>query len=97
LTILAPTDAAFANATSTPVADLIQNVTYVRDLLNRHIVPGNVYSPLSVSNLTTLGNESLHVITNGNNETFIDGALVLTRNNTLAANGVLHVIDQLLL
>ncbi len=92
LTLLAPNNTAFADllGSSTDAS----NATFVRDLLSRLIVRGNLYLPSLNSTVATWSNETLQIKIAGNT-TIVGGATVL-KANELASNGVIHIIDRVL-
>ncbi|WP_266368467.1 fasciclin domain-containing protein [Tellurirhabdus rosea] len=101
-TVFAPNDAAFqaagyanASAISTAPIDALQRI-----LLN-HVVPGRIYSNnLSTGNVTSAGNGTLAVTVGGSGVTVksngIPTAANVTRANQTGTNGVVHVIDRVL-
>jgi uncharacterized surface protein with fasciclin (FAS1) repeats len=103
ITVFAPTDAAFQAALT---ALNLQNVSQIQDatlvsILQKHIVgSGRVFSSdLVPGNVATL-NGNVTVAAAGNGFTVRGGsgtAANITAANILATNGVVHVIDQVLL
>lgn len=103
ITVFAPTDAAFQAALT---ALNLQNVSQITDatlvsILQKHIVgTGRVFSSdLAPGNVATL-NGNVTVAAAGNGFTVRGGtgtAANITAANILATNGVVHVIDQVLL
>ncbi len=107
VTVFAPTDAAFTAAVPSirSVADVsAMPVDSLRKILTYHVVPGRVYSPLITagSSLTTAQGGT---ITAGTSTTALTvtgrrnggTASNLTAPDITASNGVVHVIDRLLL
>ncbi|KAF0095994.1 MAG: hypothetical protein E1N59_770 [Puniceicoccaceae bacterium 5H] len=98
-TVFAPTDAAFA-AISDTVAGLTND--QLVEVLQHHIVPGKVYQsevPLDTE-ITTLSGGTIDVgMMDGQlmvtSET--DNSAHITATNVMASNGVIHVIDTVLL
>lgn len=98
LTVLAPTDEAFAKLPAGTVEELLkpENKAMLRKVLLNHIVRGNVDST-AVSKLTTartLAGTRLPVKVEGGNVSI--GGATVTAADVLARNGVIHVIDQVL-
>jgi uncharacterized surface protein with fasciclin (FAS1) repeats len=107
ITVFAPTDAAFTAAVPSirSVADVsAMPVDSLRKILTYHVVPGRVYSPLITagSSITTLQGGT---VTAGTSTTALTvtgrrnggTASTITLPDVTASNGVVHVIDRLLL
>ena len=95
-TVFAPTDEAFAKLPDGTVEALLADPTALARVLTHHLVPGRVFArDLSgvVSTTTAAGYPVLFDLT--------DGAKIneanITATNILATNGVVHVIDEVLL
>lgn len=95
LTVFVPNNAAFqaiaATAANLTVAQLSSVLTY-------HVIPGTVaYSTtLKSGSVRTLNGQSLNIRVESNGTVFVNQARV-TAADILVANGVLHVIDSVLL
>lgn len=98
-TVFAPSDAAFAKLPAGTVADLVkpENRAQLTAILTLHVMPGKVMaadvkgkkvSPASVNG------EALHV--DGTNGVIVNGAKV-TSADIACTNGVIHVIDTVIL
>ena len=98
-TVFAPSDAAFAKLPAGTVADLVkpENKAKLTAILTLHVMPGKVMaadvkgkkvSPASVNG------EALHV--DGTNGLTVNGATV-TNADIACTNGVIHVIDTVIL
>ena len=97
LTLFAPTDAAFDLLPAGTVAALLADIPQLTDILKHHVVAANVpSSALSNSQVVTtlLGTDVIVTINGGN--VYIDNAMV-TVADIVADNGVVHVIDAVLL
>lgn len=96
-TLFAPTDAAFAALPAGTVAALLDDIPALRDILLYHALSGEVKSSdLSDGMLaTTINGKDVTVILNTNG-VFINNARV-TMADIQASNGVVHVIDAVLL
>jgi len=98
LTVFAPTDDAFAALPEGTLASLLEpeNKDKLVEILQYHVVPGNaVSSGLSSGMVDTLLGEKLDVeVTDGG--VTVNGAAV-TAADILANNGVVHVIDKVLI
>jgi uncharacterized surface protein with fasciclin (FAS1) repeats len=97
-TVFAPTDAAFAKLPKGTVEDLLkpENKAKLTAILTYHVVPGKV-TAADVSKLTaakTVQGGSVRVSTMGG--VMIDNAHVTTAD-VAASNGVIHIIDTVLM
>ena len=98
-TVFAPTDAAFAKLPKGTVEDLLkpENKAKLTAILTYHVVPGKVLAA-DVAKMTaakTVQGGSAKVSTMGGG-VMIDAAHV-TRTDIAASNGVIHVIDSVLM
>jgi uncharacterized surface protein with fasciclin (FAS1) repeats len=98
-TVFAPTDAAFAKLPKGTVEDLLkpENKAKLTAILTYHVVPGKV-TAAEVTKLTaakTVQGGAVKVSASGGGVT-IDKAKVTTADVT-ASNGVIHVIDTVLM
>jgi len=99
LTVFAPTDAAFAKLPTGTVESLLEpkNREQLAAILRLHVVRGRVLAKdvVALHEVATLGGEHVKVsVTDG--AVSIGGAHV-ARTDLLAGNGVLHVIDSVIL
>lgn len=96
-TIFAPTDRAFAALPAGTVELLLrpENKKLLQRLLTYHVVSGNLTAnDLKTGGLKTLGG-GLAVLTNGNKVIVNDASV--TQANIQASNGVIHVVDRVLM
>jgi LPXTG-motif cell wall-anchored protein len=96
-TVFAPTDAAFAKLPPATLNSLLQDRARLRAVLTYHVVPGKV-TAADVAGLTsakTVQGEDLKVSAAGG-RVAINNAGV-TQADIMADNGVIHVIDTVLL
>ena len=96
-TVFAPTDAAFNALPLGTIAALLNDLPQLTDILLHHVVGDSVMSGM-LSNaqvVTTLLGDDVTVTIN-NSGVFIDNAMV-TVADIVADNGVVHVIDAVLL
>jgi len=98
-TVFAPTDAAFAKLPAGTVENLLkpENKAQLTAILTHHVVPGNIPSSAVVGKTTdvkTVNGTSLTV--NGTNGVKVGNANVVAAD-VAASNGVIHVIDTVLL
>ena len=96
-TVFAPTDAAFNNLPAGTVTSLLNDIPALTDILLHHVVGDSVMSGMLSNNqivTTLLGTDVTVTINNG--MVYIDNAMV-TVADIVADNGVVHVIDAVLL
>jgi uncharacterized surface protein with fasciclin (FAS1) repeats len=98
-TVFAPTDEAFAKLPAGTVATLLkpENRSQLVDILKLHVVAGRVYSGDAVAAGTapTLQGEAVTISTSGQGAKVNSANLLATDID--ASNGVIHVIDAVLL
>ena len=98
-TVFAPTNEAFAKLPAATLKELLQpqNVGKLKAILTYHVVAGSVHAKdlRNGEMVTTLEGQKLRVTVNRAG-VFIDGAKVTTADVD-ASNGVVHVIDSVLL
>jgi len=96
-TVFAPTDAAFAALPAGTLDALLADVPALTDVLLYHVVGGefDAAAVTSESLLTTLQGADVKVVVDGGVVT-VGGALV-TMTDVQASNGVIHVIDAVLI
>ncbi len=97
LTVFAPTDEAFAKLPAGTVERLLQNPEQLRAILAYHVVPGKVLAADAVrmQAANTVQGAPIRVTTSGRTVK-INDSTVLTPN-VMASNGVIHVIDTVLM
>ncbi len=99
LTVFAPTDDAFGKLPAGTVETLLQpeNRAKLASILKYHVVPGRIYSEdaLAAGSARTLQGESIQIGRSGDSATVNDANLVATDLD--ASNGVIHVIDSVIL
>jgi uncharacterized surface protein with fasciclin (FAS1) repeats len=96
-TLFAPTDAAFNLLPAGTVTALLNDIPALTDILKHHVVADSVMSSMLSNNqivTTLLGTAATVTISGGN--VYIDNAMV-TFADLVADNGVVHVIDAVLL
>jgi uncharacterized surface protein with fasciclin (FAS1) repeats len=97
LTVFAPTDAAFAAVPKATLAELGKNPAKLKAVLLYHVVKGDV-TAAQVTKLTSAktlegGSVPIHV-TSG--KVYVGDAQV-TKTNVITSNGVIHVINHVLI
>jgi transforming growth factor-beta-induced protein len=97
LTVFAPTDAAFAKLGSRTISTLLANPDLLRKVLLYHVVPGKVMAAdvVNLASANTLQGSSVAISVAGG-KVKINNATV-TATDIGAANGVIHVIDSVIL
>ena len=95
-TVFAPSDEAFAQLPAGTVESLLADPAKLAKVLTYHVVPGRVSSAdvVGLASAPTVNGEKLSVSVNGGVQ--IDGATVISADIE-ASNGVIHVIDKVLL
>jgi uncharacterized surface protein with fasciclin (FAS1) repeats len=98
LTVFAPTDAAFAALPAGTVEALLANIGELQNILLYHVASGSVLSTdlTNGQEIPTLTFFPPLVVTIDNNGVMINNAMV-TVADIVADNGVIHVIDAVLL
>jgi uncharacterized surface protein with fasciclin (FAS1) repeats len=98
-TVLAPTDAAFAKLPAGTVESLLkpENKEKLVQILKLHVIPGRVYSEsvMKLSEAATLEGSKISIVADRGTVT-IGGATISTTDID-AKNGVVHVIDAVIL
>jgi len=98
-TVFAPTDEAFAKLPAGTVESLLQpeNIDTLKAILTYHVVPGRVPAAkvVKLSSASTLNGQRVDITVN-NGTVMVDGAKVVTADVN-ATNGVIHVIDTVIL
>jgi uncharacterized surface protein with fasciclin (FAS1) repeats len=97
LTVFAPTDAAFAKVPKKTLAALGKNKAQLKAVLLYHVVKGKVTAAQAgmLTSATTLEGAALPIRTSGG-KVFVGGAQVV-KADVMASNGVIHVINKVLL
>jgi LPXTG-motif cell wall-anchored protein len=96
-TVFAPTDAAFAKLPPGTLDSLLANPAQLRAVLTYHVVPGRVTAAqvAGLSTATTVQGEPIRITATGGTVR-INNATV-TQADVMASNGVIHVVDTVLL
>lgn len=96
-TVFAPTDQAFSKLPAGTVDSLLQNKSKLKDILLYHVVRGDVRAAdvVKMDSADTVQGESLSIKTS-NGKVMVNNAQVIMPDIE-AANGVIHVIDTVLL
>ncbi len=95
-TVFAPTDAAFAKLPAGALDALVKDKEKLAAVLTYHVVPGKVMAAqVKPGDVKTVQGQSLNVSTKGGS-VMVDDAKV-TKTDIGASNGVIHVIDTVIL
>jgi len=96
-TVFAPTDAAFAKVPKSTLAALGKNQAELKKVLLYHVVAGKVTAAqvVKLTSAKTLEGSSVSIRVSGR-KAYVNGALV-TKANVMASNGVIHVINKVLI
>ncbi len=98
-TVFAPTDEAFAKLPAGTLEDLLkpENKAKLTAILTYHVVAGKVLAAdaVKLDKATTVNGAEADINVNGSTVT-IDGATI-TATDVAASNGVIHVIDTVML
>jgi len=95
-TVFAPTDAAFAKIPKADLDALLKDKAKLTAVLTYHVVPGRVLAAdVKPGAVKTAQGQSLTVKADSG-KVMVDGA-TLTATDIVASNGVIHVIDSVVL
>ena len=94
-TVFAPTDAAFAKVPKADLDALLANKEKLAAVLTYHVVPGKVMAKdVKAGEVKSVQGSNLTLTTSGGVK--VDGANVV-KTDIVADNGVIHVIDSVVL
>lgn len=97
-TVFAPTDDAFAMIGEETLTALIENPEVLSAILLQHVVEGEVASTaaftLNGQSATTLAEEAIPLLINDSLNSLLFGGATVTVKDIYATNGVIHVIDM---
>jgi len=96
-TVFAPTDAAFAKVPKATLASLAKDKAKLRAVLLYHVVKGKVTAAqaMKLRSAKTLEGTSVSIAVRGGK--VIVGGAIVTKPNVTASNGVVHVINRVLI
>ncbi len=95
-TVFAPTDAAFAKIPQADLEALLKDKAKLTSVLTYHVVPGKVMArDVKPGAVKTVQGSAFNVRAAGG-KVMVDGATVTT-TDIAASNGVIHVIDSVIL
>ena len=95
-TVFAPTDAAFAKLPAGTIESLLNDKEKLAQVLTYHVVPGKVTAAhVKPGDVKTVQGQPLRVRADGG-AVMVNNARV-TKTDIMASNGVIHVIDTVVL
>ncbi|MCG8422248.1 MAG: fasciclin domain-containing protein [Proteobacteria bacterium] len=96
LTVFAPTDEAFAKLPAGTLDSLLKDKEKLTAILTYHVVPGKVMASdvMGLTSANTLNGQSVPIDTSNGVRV---GAANVVKTDIVARNGVIHVIDTVLL
>ena len=98
-TVFAPTDAAFAKLPAGTVDSLLkaENLDQLTAILTYHVVPGAVTAEqvVGLTEAATVNGQSIDISLSGETVMVDDATVIVT--DIMATNGVIHVIDGVIL
>ena len=97
-TVFAPTDEAFAALPEGTLDGLLADTDALTAVLTYHVVPGKVLAAdvVGLSSATSVQGEDIAIAVDGGN-VVLNGNATVTATDVEAGNGVVHVIDQVIL
>ena len=97
LTVFAPTNAAFAALGQETIDALLKDTEKLKGILTYHVVAGAVYAePLAASSMQKTVNGAEFKVEKFNGKLYVNQAQIVVKN-VMASNGVIHVIDAVIL
>ena len=95
-TVFAPTDEAFAELPAGTVQGLLKDIPKLTQILTFHVVPGKIMAAdvVKLTSAKTVQGQNVTIV--AQNGVTVNGAKVITPNIE-ADNGVIHVIDRVIL
>ncbi|UQN10064.1 fasciclin domain-containing protein [Deinococcus sp. QL22] len=96
-TVFAPTNAAFAKVPQDQLNALLNDPAALRALLLYHVVPGRVTAAqvVTLNSAKTVNGANVTIAVNGGTVTINDSTVTAT--DIRASNGIIHVIDTVLM
>jgi uncharacterized surface protein with fasciclin (FAS1) repeats len=98
-TVFAPTNAAFAKLPKSTLNAVAEDPALLKTVLKYHVVKGKVPAAkvvtLNGKSVKTLAGQSVKVSVRGG-KVFLNGSTRITKTDVMASNGVIHVIDKVL-
>jgi uncharacterized surface protein with fasciclin (FAS1) repeats len=99
-TVFAPTDEAFAKLGKETINEVLKDKKKLTQILTYHVVPGNVLArdaiKLAGKGAKTVQGQEIGISVK-DNKVMLNGQATVIKANIRCSNGVIHVIDQVLL
>ena len=99
-TVFAPTNAAFKKLPKSTLAAVGEDRALLKKVLTYHVVKGKVPAAkvvtLNGKSVKTLSGQTVKVSVRGGN-VFLNGSTRVTKTDVLASNGVIHVVNKVLI
>ena len=97
-TVFAPTDAAFAKLPAAQLKALMRDKSKLRAMLMYHVVPGTMTASqvMGMTDATTAQGAMIAIRMDGSH-VMLNGTTTVTSSDIKAKNGVIHVIDTVLM
>jgi uncharacterized surface protein with fasciclin (FAS1) repeats len=97
-TVFAPTDDAFAKLPEGTVESLLNDIPALTDILLYHVVAGEVLAAdvVNLESATSVQGSDIAISVDGGN-VFLNGEAQVVATDIAASNGVIHVIDTVIL
>jgi uncharacterized surface protein with fasciclin (FAS1) repeats len=97
-TVFAPTNAAFAKVPKATLTALGKDKAKLKAVLLFHVVKGRVPASkvVKLKSAKTLNGASVKIAVKGGN-VYLNGSTRVTKTDVMASNGIIHVIDRVLL
>jgi len=99
-TVFAPTDAAFAKVPKATLAKLGKDKALLKSVLLYHVVKGKVPASTVVTlngkSATTVNGAPVKIRVKGG-KVYLNGSTQVTKTDIMASNGIIHVINKVLL
>ena len=99
ITVFAPPNEAFAAVPKATIDSLLANPELLKRVLTYHVVPSRIFAsdiPIGMTNATTLAGPQISVYNDGRRVT-INGNSRVIKADLEATNGVIHVINTVLI
>jgi uncharacterized surface protein with fasciclin (FAS1) repeats len=99
-TVFAPTNAAFAKVPKSTLDAVAEDRALLKTVLTYHVVKGKVPAAKVVTlngrSVKTLAGQNVRVSVRGG-KVFVNGSSRITKIDVMASNGIIHVIDRVLI
>ena len=99
-TVFAPTNAAFAKVPKSTLAAVAKDPALLQKVLTYHVVKGKAPAAkvvtLNGKSVKTLEGQAVKISIRGG-KVYLNGSTRVTKTNVMASNGVIHVIDRVLI